>query len=521
MSSRESTEPVILSIDAAPTSLWRRLPSALERRARYGWSRFVAGPRPPLAAATVDWLKQADLGPGVPTWMGDGHPSLAATAHCAAALWSFGQRTTVDRWLEWILTQQLSCGAFADRHGRASLNDTAMVLTALTAIDGDEHPTADALAHACEWLASAIADDNHSLLVADLVGLPPLLAAARHLRENAWEDAVWRALARLRRGIDLTRWEAPSPWFAAIADALVDLGEDSLARQAMLLPAALQRRNGSVPALPTAPWISSEGLARFAQVWFKLGDRPRGARALAALNARQSSNGGLPHAWGRGAAHADRHSAAAACQVLNASLTQVRAAFEATSHLFENTIDPADGRVVALRQSLMHLPPGARIADVGCGKGRFLRALMPEFPTYRWTGIDLSPAMLSHLPAGATPRKGNLLRLDEPDEHYDAAFAVESLEHSLLPEQAVRELVRIVKPGGRIVIIDKNQQRQALSLHDPWERWFSPDAVETWLRADCQQIEVRSIRHGANSQPTGLFLCWTARRSGHTAARAA
>ena len=97
----------------------------------------------------------------------------------------------------------------------------------------------------------------------------------------------------------------------------------------------------------------------------------------------------------------------------------------------------------------------------------------------------------------------------------------ESLEHSLLPQQAVRELVRIVKPGGRVVIIDKNQQRQPLSIHDPWEQWFSPDAVQTWLRADCEQIEVRSIRHGTNAQPTGLFLCWTARRCGMQRARAA
>jgi SAM-dependent methyltransferase len=486
-----------------------------------------------MAAAALRWLEQMDLGHGVPALAGDRIASTSMTAKCAAALWSYGQRDQVRRCLTWLLDQQLECGAFADRHGGPSLAETAAALAALNEL-ADAMPAADeALARGCDWLAAWI--DEHGTihrsadgrqwtdrqpLVADIICLPPLAAAARRLGQHAWRESAARALARYRRSVDLTRWQVPSAWLAAAADALVDLGQPALAREALLLPAALQRRDGSVPVLPGASWVSSEGVARLAEVWFKLDDRQHGDRALAALHARQRADGGFSEGWGRGAPRENRPSVATACHVLSASLAQVRATFEATAQEFEATIDPADGRVTALVQSLAHLPTGARVADVGCGKGRFLRALMPQFPHYCWTGIDLSPAMLGHLPDGATAREGNLLRLDEPDGHYDAAFAVESLEHALLPEQAVRELMRIVKPGGRVIILDKNRKRQPLSIHDPWEQWFSPAAVEAWLRAGCQEIEVSPIRHG-NAHQTGLFLCWTARRLDGSHRRAA
>ena len=85
--------------------------------------------------------------------------------------------------------------------------------------------------------------------------------------------------------------------------------------------------------------------------------------------------------------------------------------------------------------------------------------------------------MLAGLPPDATACRGSLLQIPLPDGSFDGAFAVESLEHALLPERAVAELCRIVRPGGRVLVIDKHRARQPLSHHDPWERWFTPEEL--------------------------------------------
>ena len=59
-----------------------------------------------------------------------------------------------------------------------------------------------------------------------------------------------------------------------------------------------------------------------------------------------------------------------------------------------------------------------------------------------------------------------------PDSAFDAAYATESLEHAVEIEKAVHEMCRVVKPGGRIVIIDKNAEHWGKLETPAWEKWF-------------------------------------------------
>jgi malonyl-CoA O-methyltransferase len=177
----------------------------------------------------------------------------------------------------------------------------------------------------------------------------------------------------------------------------------------------------------------------------------------------------------------------------------------------EQVIAADDGRLQAVRNSLQGLPPGSRIADVGCGGGRYLHWLVQWFPQYCWTGIDASPAALSRTTPSVERLQGSLLELPVADDHFDAVFCVEALEHALLPEQAIAELCRVTRPGGRVLVIDKQQRRQRLSHHQPWEIWFKPDEVCSWLQPACEHISVTPLCHGPHHS-RGLFLAWAGER---------
>jgi malonyl-CoA O-methyltransferase len=308
-------------------------------------------------------------------------------------------------------------------------------------------------------------------------------------------------------------WTGLSPAFISTVEALVELGDVDLVRQALRVPAALQRRDGSVPAGPAAKWVSSACLASLAAVWFRLGDRGRADLAMNCLGRRQLSSGALVGSWGRGACDHPRGEAAwATVKFLDAAQLQVQTAFESCGSALPSTIDPNDGRMRVALDWLASLGSDAKVADVGCGSGRFLRQFAAEFPRARFIGIDPSQRLLAQLPANVEPRSGGLLRIPAADGEFDGVLAVESLEHALLPEHAVRELCRAVRPGGSVLIIDKHHARQPLSRHEPWERWFEPDEVAAWLRRTCDEVRAAPVTHGsppATSRP--LFLAWSGR----------
>ena len=178
---------------------------------------------------------------------------------------------------------------------------------------------------------------------------------------------------------------------------------------------------------------------------------------------------------------------------------------------FPSTIDP---RIYHVRLIREHLGPLAdqRVLDVGCGKGRFARVFHEQEPQAELWGLDISEAMLRFVPAGIRTRAGSMTELPFEDNFFDGAYATESLEHAVEIEKAVGEICRVVKPGGRIVIIDKNAEQWGKLATPEWERWFGRRELERMLRRDCREVSSRPISYWEDVKPDGLFLAWLAVR---------
>jgi ubiquinone/menaquinone biosynthesis C-methylase UbiE len=176
---------------------------------------------------------------------------------------------------------------------------------------------------------------------------------------------------------------------------------------------------------------------------------------------------------------------------------------------FPSTIDPRIYHVKLIRE---HLGPlaGKRVLDIGCGKGRFLRVLREEEPEAEYWGLDLSAEMLRFVPAGIQTRRGSMTELPFEDASFDAAYATESLEHAVEIGRAVAETCRVVKPGGRIAILDKNAAAWGRLETPEWERWFGRKELERLLAQHCTQVSSRPISYWEDVAPDGLFLAWLA-----------
>lgn len=178
---------------------------------------------------------------------------------------------------------------------------------------------------------------------------------------------------------------------------------------------------------------------------------------------------------------------------------------------FPSTIDPRIYHVQLIVDYFGDLN-GKRVLDIGCGKGRFARILAGRYPRAFVAGFDLAEAMLRHVPLGVAPCEGSMTALPFRTSAFDCAYATESLEHAVQIETAVAEMCRVVRPGGRIVIIDKNLQQWGRLKTPEWEKWFGRKELEKLLAKHCAKVSSRPISYWEDVAPDGLFLAWLAQR---------
>lgn len=195
----------------------------------------------------------------------------------------------------------------------------------------------------------------------------------------------------------------------------------------------------------------------------------------------------------------------------NASTAEVRAFFEDAAESEEHYPSTIDPRIQFVQVALQHFGNlnGKRAADIGCGKGRFARIFQEQNPQSMIVAVDIAQAMLAHA-TGLERAAATMTHLPFRDNSFDAACAIESLEHAVDVPKAVSEICRIVRPGGKILILDKNVEKWGRFDTPDWEQWFDRTQMEKILGRYCSTVSSRPIAYWEDIQPDGLFLVWLA-----------
>lgn len=139
---------------------------------------------------------------------------------------------------------------------------------------------------------------------------------------------------------------------------------------------------------------------------------------------------------------------------------------------------------------LPELEPGMTLLDVGCGPGSITRGLAARLAPGAVVGIDLSEETLEAARQDAQARglanlryeAGSVYALPFPDGAFDVVYAHQVLQHLRERDAALREMLRVLRPGGLVAVRDVDWATAAYWPPDPWIDRFIEVHMRTWYR---------------------------------------
>ena len=140
------------------------------------------------------------------------------------------------------------------------------------------------------------------------------------------------------------------------------------------------------------------------------------------------------------------------------------------------------------------LPSGTTLLDVGCGIGGSSRVLAKDYG-FDVTGVTISPQQVKRAqqltPEGINAKflVDDAMALSFPDESFDVVWSVEAGPH--MPDKAVfaQELIRVLKPGGILVVADWNQRDDRQKPLNFWEKPVMKQLLDQWSHPAFSSIE--------------------------------
>lgn len=174
-------------------------------------------------------------------------------------------------------------------------------------------------------------------------------------------------------------------------------------------------------------------------------------------------------------------------ELLNKRRDQARNFFESVANKWHDMRGEAQGSESYFELVASRIPDRATLLELGCGSGAFFEHALPR--AGKSIGVDYSQGMLDE----ARQRLGNkandvdfrlgyLEHLPIGDESVDYMVCYMVLHHVAVPPHAVHDAFRVLKPGGKFIIVDLMRHQNELMRERYADLWlgFDPEEVKQW-----------------------------------------
>lgn len=155
---------------------------------------------------------------------------------------------------------------------------------------------------------------------------------------------------------------------------------------------------------------------------------------------------------------------------------------------------------------------GKRVLDFGCGSG-YGTALIARSALHA-IGVDVAADAVAF--ADAHHRSANLAfqcvvadgALPFPDAAFDTVLSFQVFEHVEDEQRYLREVARVLAPGGTLLLVTPDRSSRLLPLQQPWNRWHLREYSERSLRQQLDTVfdDIRILKMGGDAATIGIEL---------------
>lgn len=160
-------------------------------------------------------------------------------------------------------------------------------------------------------------------------------------------------------------------------------------------------------------------------------------------------------------------------------------------------------RTITTALEMLQLNGTERILDVACGTGELERRILEHHPQQPIWGIDLTEEMLvaAREKLAGFPNiqleRADSRYLPFPDAHFDIVVTLSAFHYMREPQRVVNEFARVVRPGGRVVVLDWCRDFLFAQLYHLMRKVFFPQHYRVYHLAELHQL-----MHDAGLTPT-------------------
>ena len=420
---------------------------------------------------------------------------------------------------QWLCSIQKEDGSWYDCDNYAPyVFDTAQILKGLIAIRDIYPAVDDSIMRACEWIISNVKENGHLVTpvkeawgtdentcseLIHLYCLTPLIEVSNIFGNDKYKKVANKVLNYYKTNYyeKISNFSLLSHFYAYVMEGLLDLGEKDIVTDAMANLENILNEKKMVPAYNNVNWVCSTGLFQLALVWFKLGNISAGNKIFNYACKLQNDSGGWFGSYLTECSENEDNTYFPSGEIswavkyfLDALYYKNVAEFEAKSDTFLDEISSDDGKYKLIEKVICERKNAnenlLKILDAGCGKGGYIAKLQANYPNNNFYAIDISEKIMEKINNGNIEKHvGCLTNIPFDDSSFDIVFAVEVLEHSVDIKNSIKELARVTKNGGEIIIICKNEKALGKLETDEWEQCFSLDELTSELRNYCENIK--------------------------------